>query len=131
MNASEQIDELIAGLTDWRGKTLADLRRIIHEAAPEIVEEWKWRGAPVFSDHGIVCVANVFKDKVKLTFYEGACLPDPDKLCNSGLEGNKWRTIDFYEGDHVNESSLKVLVRAGVDFNRAKTKPAAKKKTVK
>jgi hypothetical protein len=76
MNASEQIDELIAGLTDWRGKTLANLRRIIREADPEIVEEWKWRGAPVFSDHGIVCVANAFKAKVKLTFYEGASLPD-------------------------------------------------------
>ena len=131
MNASEQIDELIAGLTDWRGKMLANLRRIIREADPEIVEEWKWKGAPVFSDHGIVCVANAFKDKVKLTFYEGASLPDPNKLFNSGLEGKKWRTIDLYEGDKVNESSLKVLVRAGVDFNRAKAKPAAKKKAAK
>jgi hypothetical protein len=128
MNASEQIDELIAGLTDWRGKTLANLRRIIREADPEIVEEWKWRGAPVFSDYGIVCVANAFKGKVKLTFYEGASLPDPNKLFNNGLEGKKWRTIDLYVGDKVNESSLKVLVRAGVDFNKAKSKPAAKKK---
>ncbi len=127
MNASEQIDELIAGLNDWRGKTLASLRSIIHEADPEIVEEWKWKGAPVFSDHGIVCVANAFKAKVKLTFYEGASLPDPDKLFNSGLEGKKWRTIDLYEGDKVNESSLKVLVQAGVDFNKTE----AKKKAVK
>jgi len=127
MNASEQIDEMISGLTDWRGKVLAILRRIIHEADPEIIEEWKWRGAPVFSDHGIVCVANAFKDKVKLTFYDGASLPDPNKLFNSGLEGKKWRTIDFYEGDKVNESALKVLVRVGVDFNKAK----GKKKAVK
>lgn len=127
MNASEQIDEMISGLTDWRGKVLAMLRRIIHEADPEIIEEWKWRGAPVFSDHGIVCVANAFKDKVKLTFYDGASLPDPNKLFNSGLEGKKWRTIDFYEGDKVNESALKVLVRVGVDFNKAK----GKKKAVK
>jgi hypothetical protein len=131
LNASEQIDELIAGLTDWRGTTLANLRRIIHAADPEIVEEWKWRGAPVFSDHGIVCVANAFKDKVKLTFYEGASLPDPKKLFNAGLEGNKWRTIDLHEGDKVNERSLKVLVRAAVDFNQAKERPAAKKKAAK
>lgn len=127
MNASEQIDEMISGLTDWRGKVLAKLRRIIHEADPEIIEEWKWRGAPVFSDHGIVCVTNAFNDKVKLTFYDGASLPDPNKLFNSGLEGKKWRTIDLYEGDQVNERSLKVLIRAGVDFNKAK----GKKKAVK
>jgi hypothetical protein len=131
MNASDHIDELIAGLADWRGQTLANLRRIIREADPEIVEEWKWRGAPVFSDHGIVCVANAFKDKVKLTFYEGASLPDPNALFNSGFEGKKWRTIDLYEGDKVNARSLKTLVRAGVDFNRVKAKPAAKKKTAK
>jgi hypothetical protein len=82
MNATELIDDLIANLTDWRGATLANLRRTIHDADPEIVEEWKWRGAPVFSDNGIVCVANAFKDKVKLTFYQGASLPDPDMLFN-------------------------------------------------
>jgi hypothetical protein len=128
MNASEQIDELIARLPDWRGEMLANLRRIIREAEPEIVEEWKWMGAPVFSDHGMICVANAFKDKVKLTFYEGASLPDPDKLFNNGLEGKQWRTIDLYAGDQVNESALKVLVQAGADFNRAKAKPAGKKK---
>ena len=131
MNASEQIDALIAGLTDWRGTVLADLRRIIHEADPEIVEEWKWMGSPVFSDHGIVCVVNAFKDKVKLTFSEGAGLPDPNKLFNSGLEGKKWRTIDLYAGDTVDESALRVLVRAAVDINRARVKPAAKKKAAK
>jgi hypothetical protein len=127
MNASKQIDDLIAGLTDWRGKILADVRKIIHEADPQIVEEWKWRGAPVFSDHGIVLVANAFKDKVKVTFYEGAKLSDPKKLFNNGLDGNKWRTIDLYEGDKVNVSALKTLVRAAVDFNKAKAKPAKKK----
>jgi hypothetical protein len=86
--ASKLIDNLVAGLTDWRGKTLADIRKIIHEADPEIVEEWKWMGAPVWSHDGIVCVGNAFKDKVKLTFYEGANIPDPDKLYNNGLEGN-------------------------------------------
>jgi hypothetical protein len=131
MTASEHIDDLIAGLTDWRGETLANLRRIIREADPEIVEEWKWMGAPVFSDHGIVCVANAFKDKVKLTFDHGASLPDPDRLFNSGLEGKKWRAIDLYEGDTVDESSLKLLVRAGVDFNRANAKPVATGKAAK
>jgi hypothetical protein len=116
MNASEQIDGLIAGLTDWRGQMLANLRRIIREADPEIVEEWKWKGAPVSSDHGIVCVANAFKDKVKLTFYEGASLPDPNKLFNNGLEGKKWRTIDLYEGDKVNESSCDRACSGGSGF---------------
>ena len=99
--------------------------------APRAVDRRQWKGAPVFSDQGIVCVANAFKGKVKLTFYEGASLPDPNKLFNSGLEGTKWRTIDLYEGDEVNERSLKVLIRAGVDFNRDKAKPPAKKKAAK
>jgi hypothetical protein len=110
---------------------LAKLRKIIHEADPEIIEEWKWKGAPVFSDHGIVCVANAFKEKVKLTFYEGASLPDPDELFNAGLDGNKWRTIDLYEGDKVSEGSLKTLIQAAVDFNKAKAKPAREKKDTK
>ena len=131
MKAGEQIDQLIAGLADWRGKTLSSLRRIISEADPEIVEEWKWRGAPVFSDHGIVCVANAFKDKVKLTFNDGASLPDPDGLFNSDLEGRKWRAIDFREADEVDENALKVLIRAGVDFNRARVKPGAAKRAPK
>lgn len=131
MNATEQIDKMIERLPDWRGKMLTHLRKLIHEADPEIVEEWKWRGAPVFSDGGIVLVANAFKDKVKVTFYEGASLPDPHKLFNNGLDGNKWRTIDLYEGDKVNASSFKALVRAGVNFNIVKAKPAAKKKAAK
>ena len=130
-NASEQIDELIAGLTDWRGAMIAELRRIIHEADPEIVEEWKWRGAPVFSHNGIVCLAVPFKDKVKVTFYEGAGLPDPGKLFNSELEGNKWRAIDLFRDDQVNESALKTLIRAAVNHNLAKVKSAAEKRSAK
>ncbi len=131
MNANEQIDDLIAKLADWRGVTLASFRRIIHDADPQIVEEWKWRGAPVFSDNGIVCVANAFKDKVKLTFYHGASLPDPDKLFNAELEGKQWRTIDLFKDGQINESSLKLLLRAAVKFNKAKAKPANKKKAEK
>lgn len=131
MNASEQIDELIAGLADWRGAMVAELRGIIHEANPEIVETWKWMGSPVFEQGGIVCVVTVLKDKVKLTFSEGASLPDPDKLFNAGLEGNKWRAIDLHQGDTVNENSLKAMVRAAVAHNLAKVKPAARKKSAK
>ncbi|MGA3094203.1 MAG: DUF1801 domain-containing protein [Dehalococcoidales bacterium] len=123
---SELIDGLIANLTDWRGTMLADVRRIIHDADPEIVEEWKWMGAPVWSHDGIVCVANAFKDKVKVTFYDGAHLADPDKLFNNGLEGKQWRTIDIYKDDKINESSLKTLIVAAVDHNHAKAKPANK-----
>lgn len=122
MNPSEQIDQLIAGLNDWRGKTLANLRKIIHDAEPKIVEEWKWRGAPVWSLNGIVCVGNAFKDKVKLTFYHGASLPDPDKLFNNGLEGNQWRTIDIYKDDKINENSLKLLIRSAITYNKVANK---------
>ncbi len=118
MNPSERIDELIAKLTDWRGKTFAGIRKTILEADREIVEEWKWRGSPVWSHDGIVAVANAHKGKVKLTFSRGASLPDPDKLFNAGLEGNTWRAIDFFEGDKIDESALKTLVRAAVDYNR-------------
>jgi hypothetical protein len=128
MAASEQIDNLIAELTDWRGRTLADIRRIIHEADPEIVEEWKWRGAPVWSHAGIVCVAGAFKDKVKVTFQEGAHVADPDKVFNNGLEGNKWRSIDVFEGDSIREAELRNLIRSAVEYNlgKAKTKKTAK-----
>ena len=117
---SENIDHLIVDLADWRGETLARIRKLIHDADPEIVEEWKWRGAPVWSHDGIVAVAGAFKDKVKLTFYNGASLADPDKLFNAGLEGNKWRTIDFHKGDKINEKSLKILIRSAVAHNYAK-----------
>lgn len=125
-NASELIDDLIANLTDWRGTALSNIRRIIHEADPEIVEEWKWMGAPVWSHDGIICLANAFKDKVKLTFYEGASLPDPDRLFNNGLEGKKWRTIDFFKDDKINGRSLTILVQAAVKHNHAKAKTAIK-----
>jgi len=118
MNPSELIDKQIADLADWRGKMLANLRKIIHDADPEIVEEWKWMGTPVFSHNGIILIANAHKDKVKLTFAQGASLPDPDKLFNAGLEGNKWRAIDLYEDDRINERALKNIIRAAIAHNR-------------
>jgi hypothetical protein len=126
MNASELIDDYILKLTDWRGTTLADIRRIVHDADPEIVEEWKWRGTPVWSHDGIVCLAKAFKDKVKITFYDGAHLADPGKIFNSELEGNQWRAIDIYKDDKINESSLKTMVNSAVDHNHAKAKTAEK-----
>src|SRR5579864_7385630 len=125
MNPSERIDELIAKLTDWRGTTFASIRKSILEADREIVEEWKWRGSPVWSREGIIAVANAHKDKVKLTFAHGASLPDPDKLFNAGLAGNAWRAIDFFEGDEINQRALKNLVRAAVDYNQTKSKRRA------
>jgi hypothetical protein len=119
MNPSELIDKYIADLTDWRGKTLVNLRKIIRDADPEIIEEWKWMGTPVWSHNGLILVANAHKDKVKLTFSQGASLPDPDKLFNAGLEGNRWRAIDFHEGDGINERALKNIIRAAVAYNRA------------
>src|SRR6266852_4159195 len=124
-SAAALIDEKIKELGDWRGKTLAKVREIIHEADPEIVEEWKWMGSPVWSHDGIIAVANAHKDKVKLTFSHGASLPDPDKLFNAGLEGNAWRAIDFFEGDKINERALKNLIRAAVDYNQIKLKRKA------
>jgi hypothetical protein len=126
MNASESIDDLISTLTDWRGTTIASIRRIIHEADPEIVEEWKWMGSPVWSHDGVVCVAGAFKDKVKLTFNDGAGLPDPDKLFNNGLEGKKWRAIDLYRADKIDENALRALVRSAVAYNQSKVKPTDK-----
>ena len=118
--ASVLIDERIKKLGDWRGKMLSKVRGIIHEAEPEIVEEWKWMGSPVWSHNGIIVVGNAHKDKVKLTFSNGARLPDPDKLFNAGLGGNAWRAIDLFEGDKVNQRALKNLVRAAVDYNQIK-----------
>jgi len=124
-SASALIDELIAELTDWRGKTFASISKSIFEADREIIEESKWMGSPVWSHDGIIAVANAHKDKVKLTFSHGASLPDPDKLFNAGLEGNAWRAIDFFEGDKINERALKNLVRAAVDYNQIKLKRKA------
>ena len=125
MNPSDRIDQLIAETTDWRGKTLARVRKAILAADPGIVEEWKWMGSPVWSRDGIIAVGNAHKKHVKLTFANGASLTDPDKLFNAGLEGNKWRAIDFFEGDRINEPALKNLVRAAVDYNQTKLKRKA------
>ncbi len=122
MNPSERIDKLIADLADWRGKMLANLREVIHDADPEIVEEWKWMGSPCWSHDGLICVANAHKDKVKVTFSQGASLPDSSKLFNAGLGGNKWRAIDLHEGDSFNERALKNMIRAAVVHNRARRK---------
>ena len=132
MNPSERIDKLIAGLTDWRGKTLAKVREIIRAADPEIIEEWKWMGSPCWSRDGLICVANAHKDKVKLTFAQGASLPDPDHVFNAGLEGNRWRAIDLYEGDRVNERALKNLIRAAMALNlQGKSKPKPRRASSK
>ena len=131
MKASEQIDKLIERTADWRGKTLASLRKTILDADKEIAEEWKWMGSPVWSRDGIIAVGNPHKGKVKLTFMYGAKLEDPDKLFNAGLEGNERRSIDFFEGDKVNARALKDLVRAAIAYNQAKKskKLPAKKAT--
>jgi hypothetical protein len=126
MTPSEKIDKLIAKLTDWRGKTLASVRKAILAADKEIVEEWKWMGSPVWERDGIIVVGNAHKDKVKLTFAHGASLPDPDKLFNAGLEGRVWRAIDLFDGDKIDARALKNLIRAAIEFNQGKK---AKKKT--
>jgi hypothetical protein len=125
MNPSEQIDQLIAKLRDWRGKTLASIRKSILEADREISEEWKWMGSPVWSRDGMIAVGNAHREKVKLTFTHGAKLPDPDKLFNAGLGGSAWRAIDLFDGDKVNERALKNLVRAAIDYNQSKMKKKA------
>src|ERR1700758_2579022 len=111
------IDEKIKELGDWRGKTLAKMRDLIHEADPEIVEEWKWMGTPVFSHGGIVCTGETHKNVVKMTFAKGAALKDPSGLFNSSLEGNVRRAIDIHEGEKIDEAALKDLIRAAVALN--------------
>lgn len=125
MNPSQQIDQLIAGLSDWRGKKLAAIRKSILETDPGIIEEWKWMGSPVWSRDGMIAVGNAHKDKVKLTFSHGASLADPDKLFNAGFGGKVWRAIDVFEGDEIDGQALKNLVRAAIDFNQAKSKKKA------
>ena len=131
MKPSERIDRLIAELEDWRGKTFAGIRKCILEADPEIIEEWKWMGSPLWSRDGMIAVANAHKGKVKLTFAYGASLADPDKLFNAGLEGNARRAIDFFEGDRINERALKNLVRAAVEYNQTKAKRSSAKPQAK
>jgi hypothetical protein len=127
-SASAFIDEKIKELGDWRGKTLAKVREIIHQADPEIVEEWKWMGTPVWSHGGIVCTGETYKNVVKMTFARGAALNDPSGLFNSSLDGNVRRAIDIHEGEKINAAALKDLIRAAVALNlqntsKSKTKP--------
>jgi hypothetical protein len=116
MSPSERIDQQIAELADWRGPMIARLRKLILEADPDITEEWKW-GTPVWSHHGLVCAVGAFKKTVKTNFFQGAFLEDPQKLFNAGLDAKKMRSIDFHEGDAVDESALKELIRAAVAHN--------------
>ena len=123
-SASALIAEKIKGLGDWRGKTLAKVRALIYAADPEIVEEWKWRGTPVFSHGGIVCTGETYKNVVKMTFAKGAALKDPSGLFNSSLDGNVRRAIDIHEGEKVDEAALEDLIRAAVALNlKGKNKP--------
>jgi hypothetical protein len=119
---SELIDARIKELGDWRGETLGRLRALIKEADPDVVEEWKWRGVPVWSHDGLICTGETYKSVVKMTFAKGASLKDPSRLFNSSLEGNTRRAIDFREGEKINEKALKTLIRAAVTLNKSKAK---------
>jgi hypothetical protein len=120
---SQLIDQRIKELTDWRGEMLARVRKIIKEADPQVVEEWKWRGVPVWEHAGIICTGETYKAVVKLTFAKGAALDDPVRLFNSSLEGNVRRAIDIHEGDKIDEKALKALIRAAIALNVAGKKP--------
>ncbi|MGV8854810.1 MAG: DUF1801 domain-containing protein [Devosia sp.] len=127
MDAAERIDQLIAETTDWRGARLAAVRKAILAADPDIIEEWKWMGSPVWSRAGMIAVANAHKGKVKVTFAHGAQLADPDRLFNDGLDGNARRAIDFFENDKVDAAALTALVQAAIAYNQTKLKKNAKK----
>jgi hypothetical protein len=122
---SKLIDGRIKELGDWRGETLGRVRSLIKEACPDVVEEWKWRGVPVFEHAGIICTGETYKAVVKLTFAHGASLKDPSNLFNSSLEGNMRRAIDIHEGEKINDKALKALVRAAADYNESKAKKKA------
>jgi len=129
-SASERISKRIAELEDWRGETLGRMRELIKEADPDVVEEWKWMGTPVWSHDGIICTGESYKNVVKLTFAKGASLEDPAHLFNSSLEGNTRRAIDIHEGEDVDESAFKALIRRAVDLNSSgKSKPSKKAKS--
>jgi hypothetical protein len=121
-SASQLIDRRIEELDDWRGETLSRIRAVIHQADPEVVEDWKWRGVPVWSHDGLICTGETYKNVVKMTFAKGAALEDPSSLFNSSLEGNTRRAIDFHEGEEVDEEALKALIRAAVSLNESKAK---------
>jgi hypothetical protein len=125
-SAAQRIDEMIANLGDWRGERLAEIRRLIHEVDPEVVEDWKWMGTPVWSHAGMYALANPHKGKVKLTFHHGAQLKDPKSLFNAGLDGGKWRAIDFFEGDKIDKAGLKALLREAIAYNRTHAVPKSK-----
>src|ERR1700754_1159184 len=126
---SQLIDARIKELGDWRGEMLARVRALIKEACPDVVEEWKWRGVPVWEHAGIICTGETYKAVVKLTFARGAALEDPSSLFNSSLDGNVRRAIDIHEGDKINEKALKALIRAAVDLNAATQAARAQKKS--
>lgn len=129
-SASEFISDRIAELGDWRGETLSRIRKLIKEIDPDVVEEWKWRGTPIWSHDGIICTGESYKKVVKLTFFKGASLKDPVPLFNSSLSGNARRAIDIHEGEEVDESAFKALVRQAVAFNSSgKSKPSKKAKS--
>ncbi|AIF84244.1 hypothetical protein NTE_02190 [Candidatus Nitrososphaera evergladensis SR1] len=121
-NPSKLIDKQIADMADWRGEMLAKLRKLVHEADPSLKEEWKWNTAVWTHDNGLVCAAGAFKDHIKINFFKGASLEDPHKLFNAGFEAKATRAIDFHEGDGINESALKDLIRAAVAYNNNKMK---------
>ena len=121
-SASELIDGRIKELGDWRGDMLAQLRALIHQADPDVIETWKWRGVPVWEHDGMICTGETYKSIVKLTFAKGAALPDPARLFNSSLDGNTRRAIDFQKGEEANEEALKALVRAAVALNTSKAR---------
>ena len=125
-SAAERIDTMIASLGDWRGERLAELRKLIHEVDPQVVEEWKWMGTPVWSHDGMVALANPHKGKVKLTFFHGAKLADPAKLFNAGLAGGTWRAIDFREGDAIDTRALKALLREAIAYNTTHRVPKSR-----
>lgn len=125
--ASELIDERIAGLTDWRGETLSRMRQLIKEAEPDVVEEWKWMGTPVWSAGGILCTGESYKSIIKLTFAKGASLKDPSKLFNSSLDGNVRRAIDIHQGEHIDADAFKALIREAVSLNASGSKAKPKR----
>jgi hypothetical protein len=131
MNASEHIDKEIANHPDWRGQTMAEIRRIVRATVPDVTEEWKWMGTPTWSHNGILCICNAFKSMVKVTFINGALLADADGVFNAELGGSRWRAIKIFEGDKVNAKGLRKVLLAAVAFNatkgKAKKKPAAAK----
>jgi len=121
-SAARLIDARIKELRDWRGETLARVRKLIKDICPDVVEEWKWRGVPVWEHHGMICTGETYKSVVKLTFAKGAALPDPSRLFNSSLEGNVRRAIDIHDGDKIDEKALSALIRAAVALNTSRTK---------